>query len=388
MQCSEVRLYLESYVKNELPFSLHKKIYNHLSGCKNCSLDADVVRLVFGDAQKSHSNFINLKKHENEINKSEYNNFSAYNFETDSLVKDLNKNSSSRIKIKKNKRGKFIIAATAFASILLAAVIGFLFFNQNNIAFLSVDKLYGGAEIGENKIDSYGMLKPGEWLNTGENSKSRIKLGMMGEIDVEPSSQIKLLKINSTGNYFYLQSGIINAAVWGASRRLFINTPAGEIIDFGSTFSFQINEDKSSVIKVKSGWAALHLKNQFVIVPAGNDCETNGVVGIPFNSNTTEKFKENLRNFISGKNNSVSEILNSAGKNDLISLWYLLVSSYQFEREDIFNRIKRLEANTKIISSKEIMKLDESALNKLWEVMGFGSKNYWKILYSNSSSKL
>ena len=65
MQCDEVRLYLESYVKNELPYSLHKKIFNHINNCRNCSLDADVVKLIYGDSHvQSHTNTYVSKKHE------------------------------------------------------------------------------------------------------------------------------------------------------------------------------------------------------------------------------------------------------------------------------------------------------------------------------------
>ena len=328
MQCEEVRLYLESYVKNELPFSLHKKIFNHLNNCRNCSLDADVVKLIFNDSHiKSHSNAYASKKHAKSIQKNKLIDYGIYSFEEDSYNNKLNENPLSRIKVKKNRDGKFIVLATILTAVLFAAIIGFLFYNHESVAFLSVDKLYGITSIGSNKIDNYGMLKPGNWLNTEEDSKSRIKLGILGEIEVEPSTKIKLLKDNNSGNYFYLQSGEIKASVWGAPRRLFIDSPSGEVIDFGSTFKYKVSSDNSSILKVESGWAALHFNDHFVIVPAGNECITNFEIGIPFNVNSSKEFKQKLNDFENGKTITIAEVISKAAKNDLISLWYLLIPS-------------------------------------------------------------
>ena len=388
MQCDEVRLYLESYVKNELPYSLHKKIFNHINNCRNCSLDADVIKLIFHDSRlKNHTSTYISQKQEKGILKNKFNDLENYSFEEGLYNLKLSERSVSRIKVKKNRDGKFIVLATILSAVLFAAIIGFLFYNHESAAFLSVDKLYGDVFIGSKKIDSYGMLKPGEWLNTDENSKSRIKLGVLGEIEVEPSTQIKLLNINSSYNHFYLQSGKVKASVWGEPRRLFIDSPTGELIDFGSTFNFNVENDKSSIIKVESGWAALHFKDQFVIIPAGNECISKDVIGIPFNINSTKEFKEKLNDFLDNKISSVSEVLNAANKKDLISLWYLLVSSYQNERQVIFNKIKQLNSDVSRLNENQILKLDESALNNLWEVLGLGNKNYWKILRTTSSAK-
>ena len=84
---------------------------------------------------------------------------------------------------------------------------------------------------------------------------------------------------------------------------------------------------------------------------------------------------------------NVSELLNIADKKDLISLWYLLISSYQNERKEIFNKIKALNSNASKLNEDEILKLDENALNNLWEVLGIGRKNYWKMLHSSSTEK-
>ena len=387
MRCDEIRLYLESYVKNELPYSLHKKIFNHINNCRNCSLDADIVKLIFHDSQvKNHSNKYISQEQENEILKNKINDYRIYSYDEDSYNLKLNQQSVSKIKIKKNRDGKFIILSTILATVVFAAIIGFLFYNHESAAFLSVDKLYGDAFIASDKIDTYGMLKPDEWLNTNENSKTRIKLGVLGEIEVEPSTQIKLLNLNASENHFYLQNGEINASIWGAPRHLFIDSPKGEIIDFGSSFNFKVDNDKSSVLKVKSGWAALHFKNQFVIIPAGNECITTDVIGIPFNINSSKVFKEKLNEFVANKIN-VSELLNIADKKDLVSLWYLLISSYQNERKEIFNKIKALNSNASKLNEDEILKLDENALNNLWEVLGIGRKNYWKMLHSSSTEK-
>ncbi len=386
MQCDEVRLYLESYVKNELPYSLHKKIFNHINNCRNCSLDADVVKLIFSDSQiRSHSNSFVSKRHEKSFQKNKFNDYGNYSFDEESYNLNINKDSLTRIKVKKNRGGKFIILSTILTAVLFAAIIGFLFYNQESVAFLSIDKLYGDIFIDSKKIDNYGMLKPGDWLNSAENSKSRIKLGVLGEIEIEPSTKIKLLQVNASGNYFYLQSGGIKASIWGAPKHLLIDSPTGEIIDFGSTFNYKVNSDKNSILKVESGWAAIHFNSQFVIVPAGNECETNNEIGIPFSINRSKEFKQKLKDFENHEVVSMSELIKYAGKVDLISLWYLLMSSSKNERQEIFNKIKQLDPKAGNVLVGNIIKLDENEMNQLWETLGLGGKNYWKILRSTST---
>ncbi len=387
MQCDEVRLYLESYVKNELPYSLHKRIFNHISNCRNCSLDADVVKLIYGDSQvKSHTDSYVTKKHEKSFHKNKYSNYGLYSFDDESFNPKFNSDSLTRIKVRKNKDGKFIILATILTAVLFAAVIGFLFYNHESIAYLSIDKLYGDTFIGSNKIDNYGMLKPGEWLNTEDDSKSRIKLGVIGEIEVEPSTKIKLLKLNNSGNYFYLQSGEVKASIWGPPGRLFIDSPSGEVMDFSSTFNFRVNSSNSSLITVKSGWTAIHFNDKYVIIPAGNECNINNEIGIPFNINSTKEFKEKLNDFENGKTVAITELISKANKADLISLWYLLIPSSQNERKEIFNKIKQLDPKVKKIDAEKILSLNETEMNLLWETLGFGGHDYWKILRSTISS--
>lgn len=382
MKCKDVKYYLSEYLNGKLIDEMRKEIGLHIKNCHSCNKKS--VQLI---SSLKSTGKIRQKIHQgkdfwegvSDLNE----NYSELKL-PDILFSPIKRRDDPpyKLRIRKNfLRSKWIAIGAPLASILLAILLSVLYVNKSSPSFWQVESIKGKPTVGNEEIVGLGVLRLGEWLKTDASSEAILKAGLIGEIDIKPGSEIQLFETNDKEYKLYLSVGKIVAKIFSPPNMFIVKTPSAEAIDLGCDYTIEVNKDGSSVLQVTSGWVVFKSGKNESILPAGTACETriiNGS-GTPYNYNTSEKFKAALTrfDFYNDREFVLEEILNDAGKQDAISLWYLLKKTNAEEKKMIYNQLVELVPPPANITFEGIMKDDNAMLLNWGEKIGCGSKALW-----------
>jgi hypothetical protein len=249
-------------------------------------------------------------------------------------------------------------------------------------SYWQVENIEGSSKIENEVFSEVGLFKVGESLETDALSRAKIRVGSIGEVEVDQDSKVKLIKTKPDEYKLALDKGKIHATIWAPPRLFFVETPSATAVDLGCMYTLEVDESGSTLLHVTSGWVALENNGQESIIPAGAVCETHksSGTGTPYFKSSNLKFTNTLKIFDSGARDIeiINTLLKSADKNDLLSLWHIIPKVDEQSREEIFYVMKKFITIPESITKEKIIKTDRNTLNELWEVLGFGSKALWK----------
>ena len=386
MKCAEIKYYLSDYSRGLLLDEIRLEIHEHLNSCNNCAkLYDELITLRSKSGLKSRINEsqpkVKVKIHKN---------VRAYKtshiiFPTASSSNPDNEFSQSSFLIKNNVENQKLFILTGIISALAFGVIfAFIYFDNSPRIFGTIKKISGFPVINSKIVTDNSILKIGENLTTDSESRARLVLASIGEIDVEPQTEIKIIETESSEYQLVLSKGKISVRTWEAPKLFSIETPSSSIKDFGSVYYLSVDEKSQTKLQVKSGWVLMETKNNNSLCNEESMCyadQTDGA-GIPFSINASDTFQKALYklNFEKGGEEELTAVLSESRKDDLISLFYLLIRSKQAVREKILDRITQLHILPHRITRQEILSGDREILARLWTGLGLGSISVYQNL--------
>jgi hypothetical protein len=387
MNCREVRYYLNDYADGHLIDEIRSEIENHLNICYDCKCEYNNLNLILNEARSLPKTIEPSKDLWEGINKK----ISGKKGKRSPKIFPLRSDDSHPLTLDtgslrfnkpgKNK-GRFLAVSSAAAAVILGVVLGIIYYyNQVPAVFMPVEKLAGIPVIGSEQIEEQGMLRIGDWLRTDESSSARLKVGNIGEVDVHPNSNIKLVQTIPSEYRLMLDHGKINASIWAPPRLFFVETPSATAIDLGCMYTLEVDEEGSGLLKVTSGWVALKSNERESLIPADAICKTKKDFspGTPYFTDASEEFIEALDKLDFGNSGSESLkiILKEARKRDALSLWHILIKVEGADRIITYNRLAELSMPPDDVTLEGIMNGDILMLDNWWETLGYGSKSLW-----------
>ncbi|HEX8920398.1 MAG TPA: zf-HC2 domain-containing protein, partial [Pyrinomonadaceae bacterium] len=87
-----------------------------------------------------------------------------------------------------------------------------------NAATWEVARLAGTPTVGANRIEGQGRIAVGEWLVTDEQSRAKINVADIGQVDVGPNSRVRLVGTRSTEHRLALERGRLHAMISAPPR--------------------------------------------------------------------------------------------------------------------------------------------------------------------------
>ena len=159
-----------------------------------------------------------------------------------------------------------------------------------------VVSLEGTPRIGSETISESGRLAVGQWLETDSSSRARISIGVIGEVQVDPNTRIRLLKARVNDHRLALARGKMHAAIWAPPRLFSVETPSAVAVDLGCTYTLEVDEAGTSLLHVTSGWVAFETEGRESFVPAGALCKTRPGIGAgtPYREDASEALRSAL----------------------------------------------------------------------------------------------
>lgn len=243
----------------------------------------------------------------------------------------------------------------AIAAVLIVLVGGGLLLllprRVDNQSGWQVARLGGSPRIGSQSVTDKSRLGVGQWLETDGDSRAKLEVANIGNVEVDPNTRVRLLQTNNSEHRLELARGRLSARISAPPKLFFVNTPSGVAEDLGCAYTLEVDDAGNSLLHVTAGWVSMQLNGRESAVPAGAACATRKGFGpgTPYFEDATENFRISLTkvdfesNDTAGlKEPALQTVLAEARRRDAISLWYLMSRIGAANRVTVYGRLAAL----------------------------------------------
>jgi hypothetical protein len=278
------------------------------------------------------------------------------------------------------------LALVGTAAALLLTLGSFWFYNYWNPSW-EVETLAGSPRIGAQAVSQAARLRVGEWLRTDETAKARLNVGAIGQVELEPNSELQLVTARTTEHRVALQRGKLTAIITAPPRFFFVNTPSATAIDLGCAYTLEVDESGQGTLRVLAGWVAYEERGLESFVPEEAMCITRPVLGpgTPVFEDASPTLQAALARFDmaaaddAARLAALTEILQEARVRDGLTLWHLLARTQVAERTLVFARMAALIPPPPEVTLGGIQRGDRALLDAWWEKLELGSPSWWRL---------
>jgi hypothetical protein len=280
-------------------------------------------------------------------------------------------------------RGRWLAAA---AAVLLVAGAGWLALSMRSSSW-SVNSVAGTPTIGERRVITAARLQQGEWLVTDNQSRARISVGAIGNVDVEPNTRVQLVAAGRE-HRMALERGTIHARISAPPKLFFVATQAAVAVDLGCAYTLQVDDKGAGLLRVTSGWVGLERDGRDTYVPEGAVCLTRNDAGpgTPHYEDAPSGYGAALTvlDFGGAENPgraaALAHVLSTARQRDAMTLWHLLTRGPAAERAQVYDRLAVLVPPPEGVTRELILAGDRAALNRWWDQLGGDVRSWWRLL--------
>jgi len=262
----------------------------------------------------------------------------------------------------------------AAAAILIIVAGSFWFATRSSGPAWNVEKLEGLPEVDHELVSQSGQLHIGDWLVTDGNSKARLSVGMIGEIEVEPNTRLRLVQANVTDHRVSLQRGTIRARIWAPPRLFFVETPSALAIDLGCAYTLTVDQSGAGFLHVTGGYVALEFDGHESLIPEGAMCATRPGrgPGTPFLEDASQLMRTALTqyDFDNGGTVALKSVLAESRKADVLTLWHLLRSAEDSDRELVYDKLAAIAPPPDDVNREGILHGDRVMLERWGKDLG------------------
>lgn len=344
---------LSAYCNGELSAAESRHIAEHLLGCERCRTEYEAVKLGVKLAE-----MLPLIAAPDSL----WTNIEA---EFDSGRADAVE------KVRPASFGWRPRLAAVGAALLLAVgvVVGWVYLRESR-PFWSVARLSGSPRIGAAAIADKGQLARGEWLETDADSRAKIEVASIGQVEIDPNTRVRLVETNPTEHRLELERGRMSARIWAPPRLFFVDTPSAVAADLGCAYTLEVDKSGAGLLRVTSGWVALQLHGHESMVPAGAACATRPVVGpgTPYFEDASDNFRTALSQLDFGSQEelepALTTVISESRVRDTLTLWHLLPRVAGSARERIYERLASLGPPPEGVTRDGILQLNEQMLQR------------------------
>jgi hypothetical protein len=243
-----------------------------------------------------------------------------------------------------------------------------------------VARLAGAPRIGSILVNDKAKLGVGQWLETDTNSRARIDVGDIGQVEIDPNTRVRLLEAKQTEHRLELAQGRLSARVSAPPKLFFVNTPSGIAEDLGCAYTLEVDNAGNSLLRVTTGWVALQLKDRESVVPAGAACATRPGIGpgTPYFEDASASFraaltKVDFESSTTDPSKSLDALLGGARVRDTITLWHLLARFEGNDRVLVYERMAELVPPPQGVTRAGVLALNQEMLDSWKDKLKF----YW-----------
>jgi anti-sigma-K factor RskA len=382
MNCTEAQKHLSDYVDGELTHDQRQDLEQHLNECSDCQRELSKLRSLLAKAALLPASI--APDHD------------LWNGAAQRLAEQKIIPSEIHLDLSERKNGAghspprrslwqhaWVKGISAAAAVLVVGLGGFLLTRQSSRPAWQVARMQGTPEVGSERLTDAGHLRVGEMLETDATSRARINVGVIGNVEVEPNSRLRLLQAKTTDHRLVLYRGTIHAKIWAPPRLFFVETPSATAIDLGCEYTLSVDDRGASILRVITGWVAMEFGGHESVVPAGAMCVTLSGFGpgTPFQEDASPSLRAALQkfDFEHGGSESLTTVLSETRGVDYITLWHLLMRVGAEDRPRVYDRLTALVPPPEYVTREGVLQGNPEMLEAWQKHLNLGMKKWWQF---------
>jgi hypothetical protein len=262
----------------------------------------------------------------------------------------------------------------ALAAALVLAVGATLWLHERSRPGWRVEATSGAPALGSSAI------------TTDVSSTASLAVGRIGEVDVGPSSRVRLLAARRLEHRLALDVGTIQARISAPPRLFVVETPSATAVDLGCQYSLAVDPRGGDLIHVTVGWVELNGLGWTSVVPFNMSAYTRpGIApGTPFADRASDSLKAALYrfDFERGGDSALMAVLRAATPGDVITLWHLLRRTAGSARFEVYRRLAALAPPPEGVTEAGVLQLKDRDLRAWWAALpgSPGTLPWWQRL--------
>jgi FecR protein len=286
----------------------------------------------------------------------------------------------------------FPALATAAAAVAVIAAAFFVYGRKPDIAAgagWDVSSVAGTPQIGRKDISTKAgtsRLGVGQLLETDRESRASLQADDIGQIDVDPSTRLRLLSMGSGLKRIALDRGTIHAYIWAPPGQFVVDTPSAVTVDLGCAYTLRVDDSGAGMVRTSLGWVGFKLNGHESFIPAGAACATKPKIGpgTPYFEDASAEFRAALTRFDfedrtpQQRAEDAAIVLRQARKRDALTLWHLLARVDEGQRVLVYDRLSELAPPPAKVTKEGILRLDQPMLDLWWNKLGFDDISVWR----------
>ncbi len=352
---------LSAYLHHELPKDERQAIAEHLLQCESCRSEHDEIKLGASLADKLES-------------------FDAPKMVWNKIENTLDTQTSA-VKTPFFSSRLLITATASFLMIFgVSIAIYFAFLREIPKDMVEINPQQAESNewsvevISGQSVKGNDKLEVGEILETDANSRAKINVANIGQVEIAPNSRLQLIKTESTEHRLSLEEGKMTAFIIAPPRLFVVDTPSAAAVDLGCAYTLEVDKEGNSKLHVTSGYVALERDGRESIVPFGAMAITKKGKGIgtPFYEDVSAQFQKALYSFDfeNGAEKSIKTILDESREKDTLTLWHLISRTKGVERKQVFEKLSKFVKLPEGITKEGVMNLDKKMLGEWRKEIG------------------
>jgi len=207
---------------------------------------------------------------------------------------------------------------------------------------------------------------------TDDSSRARLAL-TIGDVLVEPGSDLRVVSITHGEQRFDLRQGTISARVLAPPRVFVVQTPAAVATDLGCAYLLQVDSQGNGLLRVTAGQVELATGGRLAIVPAGAVASIRKGFGpgSPRREDASPVLVRALDavDFGRREEGGVDSALRAARVDDALSLWHLLSRVEAGDRGKVYDRLAYLVPPPASVTREGVLALDKGMLDLWWNYL-------------------
>jgi hypothetical protein len=216
-------------------------------------------------------------------------------------------------------------------------------------------------------------VRGGQVIETNEGSKAVLEVGVIGHVEIDAHSRLRILTTNQREHRLALERGRISAVINAPPRWFTVDTPGAAAIDLGCAYTLEVDEAGFGTLRVQEGWVQLDGGRYEAIVPerAMAHVRTGRGPGSPFYQDASDTFRAALSIVDFGRDEEMRSALPSlvaaARPRDSLTLLSLLRRLGSGGRGDVYDRLAVFLPPPPDVTRERIVGGDNDAVDRWWE---------------------
>jgi hypothetical protein len=252
----------------------------------------------------------------------------------------------------------------------------------------SVVEVKGPASIASKSADEHSTLSPGQSLRTGPGGRVALELGLVGHLDVGPSSEVSLVPAPAGRYRFRLDKGRLGAMIWADPGQFFVETRSSLAVDLGCAYTLDVDAHGDGVLRVTTGWVGFQAHDRQALIPAGAMCRTRPGAGpgTPYFEDAPAALRAAVEMIDAGRGEeaargaALDRALAASRPRDAFTLWHLLQRVDGLERDRVYDRLAQLVPPPAGVTRDGARAGDRRELELWWDQLGLGDTEWWHLM--------